>query len=205
MDTAALFAARIGRCRCCWILPIFAIICGLCGAFVIPFPSSPSPVERGRVHPSPAFRAGLASQLLADERRCSSGRRSARTSSLRAEQKRGETEYIDDCFGLIFLSGSFVAQDAVFSATFVALSAVALVATRANRIVLQEVTPERQRRVVPAVVAAATLVLTPVLEILVAPVYAQDLDDKARLIELAVCTVSVAYGFLSRVGDGKAD
>jgi len=130
-------------------------------------------------------------------------RRNVQSPSCRLQaEKQSETEYIDDCFGLIFLSGSFVAQDTIFSATFVALSAIALVATRANQIQLPpEVSKERQRRAVPAVVAAATLLLTPVLEILLAPVFTQELDEKARLIELAVCVVSVVYGFVAKVDD----
>ena len=116
------------------------------------------------------------------------------------------TDYIDDCFGLIFLSSSFLAHDTIFSVTFVALSAVALVLTRANQIPWPHEQPtlsrERQRRAGPAVVAATTLLVTPVLEILIQSVYTQDLlDDRARLLELAVCAVSVLYGFLSKVDD----
>lgn len=135
-----------------------------------------------------------------NKRHTGSTRPRIRSSFQLQAEKQSETEYIDDCFGLIFLASSFVAQDAIFSVSFVALSAIALVATRANQIQLP-VSAERKRRVVPAVVAAATLLLTPVLEILIAPVYTQELDDKARLIELAVCAVSVVYGFLSEVED----
>jgi len=167
----------------------------ICSAFPVPAVSLRTlPSERILLKPH--------DELQSPFRRSSpnaSRRRSPASFSLGAA-KQSETEYIDDCFGLIFLAGSFVANDTVFSATFVALSAVALVATRANQIVL-EVSKDRQRRLVPAVVAAAALLLTPLIAILVQPVFAQELDDEARLIELGVCAVSVAYGFLSKVDD----
>ena len=130
------------------------------------------------------------------------------SSRLHAADKRRQqgggksTEYIDDCFGLISLSSLVVAHDAVFCATFIVLSTVALVATRTGRIRLPEdVSAERQRRAVPAVVAIAALLLSPAAETLAAPLYTQDLDDNARFLELAVCAVSVAYGFFSKVDD----
>ena len=195
MYTRIIAARRIGRA---WstIFPLVAVLLlrqQLGGAFA----PSLSPVRK---RPSTSVRSDLASRA----RRPALGAGQT-TSSLQAEkQQEGETEYIDDCFGLISLSSLVVARDAVFCATFVALSAVALVATRANQIQLEDVTAERRCRAVPAVVAAATLLLAPVVEILVTPYYTQELNDKARLLELAVVAVSIAYGFVSKVDDEEA-
>ena len=153
----------------------------------------------------------------------SSSRRALSSSSLvvlRAKNKKivpssssssSSADYTDDCFGLIFLSSAFVAHDTVFSVTFVVLSTEALLLTRSNRKPIAwytkntntNITRERQRRAVPAVVAATTLLLsTLVLEpIITATALMGPQEDPARIVEWAVCSVSILYGFLSPVDD----
>lgn len=128
----------------------------------------------------------------------------------------GETQYEDDCFGLIFLTGLLVVHDPVFTATFVTLSTAALIATRLGSSSRKSTSrirssrqqplggsPERQRRLVPAAIAAATLLLYTLVE---AVVYTPpDLEENARAIEIAVCSVSILYGLLApknKVVDG---
>ena len=122
---------------------------------------------------------------------------------------------------MVALSSVIVAHDVVFGATFVALSAVALVATRANLIhqwLLEQdvvLTAERQRRAVPGVVAVTALLVAPVVEqivrLWVAPFFETstsmlpELEDNARLLELAVCSVSFLYGFFSKVDDEEEE
>jgi hypothetical protein len=118
------------------------------------------------------------------------------------------SEYIDDCFGLIGLTGLFVANDVWFTIVFVALSTMALWATRSGLVdvwIPESLnSPERQRRLVPGLVAAATIIMSTlsvdVVALLwetVSPIDIQtwlDRDANAPLIEAVVCSVSVLYG-----------
>jgi len=216
-------------------------------AFVIPDAASPSSLSpfrpgRRRIHDlsierillsgPPHTRLGLA--LRSKPGVCRTTTKSSTSSSLQAEKtkrqqggggvlrdrergKKQQPEYIDDCFGLVALSSVIVAHDVIFGATFVALSAVALVATRANLVnqwLLEKdvvLTAERQRRAVPGVVAVTALLVAPVVEqtvrLWVAPFFETsismlpELEGNARLLELAVCSVSFLYGFFSKVDD----
>jgi hypothetical protein len=112
-------------------------------------------------------------------------------------------EYIDDCFGLIGLTGLFVANDVWFTVVFVALSTIALWATRSGLIDVwipkSFNSRERQRRLVPGLVALATIVLSTLSADVLAslsetPSTWLDRDANAPLIEAVVCAVSVLYG-----------
>jgi hypothetical protein len=118
------------------------------------------------------------------------------------------SEYIDDCFGLIGLTGLFVANDVWFTVVFVALSTMALLATRAGLVDVWMPASwhnvERQRRLEPGLVAAATLLTSTLTAAVVASLWETlsptdmqtwlDRDANAPLIEAVVCAVSIIYG-----------
>ena len=108
-----------------------------------------------------------------------------------------DTNYNDDAFGFIFLGGSAAAQDPVFGAVFLTLSAAAAIGTK-----LQRLPPTNQ---VPAAVAGCTLLVVPLLsavlpETLLSAVLPETIPvvvaPNARYIELAFCSVSMLYGFV---------
>ena len=93
-------------------------------------------------------------------------------------------DYNDDAFGLVFLGGSFAAQDPVFAGTFLVLSAAAAVATRQKLI---ENPPQ-----LPGVVAGVALVIANLLALL----HLATRSDTALQAELAVCSISILYVFV---------
>ncbi|CAE8584444.1 unnamed protein product [Polarella glacialis] len=110
-----------------------------------------------------------------------------KSTALRAGKKPSQS-YSDDAFGFVFFASALLARDEVFAATFVAVSAVAATLTVAGKL-------EGGKRV-PAGVAAATLLSTPVISAALAQfgVVASDPNPSARLVELGLCSVSIAYG-----------
>jgi hypothetical protein len=112
----------------------------------------------------------------------------------------GGGAYSDDCFGLVSLFGGFATMDVVFVPIFVTVSAMAATLTR------MALLPANKR--VPGVVAALTFVLTLVVSNIVdsnvlsaaltevlgyAPSMSADINPDATLIELALCSFSIAY------------
>lgn len=108
-------------------------------------------------------------------------------------------EYNDDAFGLVFLCGSFVAQDVVFSTTFVLSSAIAAIACRQGKVAFNNQ--------VPAVVAGMSFLVSSLLSAIVAistssnnvfvlPDWLMSKNESAWQIEVAVCTISILYGFI---------
>ena len=101
--------------------------------------------------------------------------------------------YNDDAFGGVFLCGAFAAQDAVFSAVFLTLSAIAALATQ------QEKLPANNQ--VPAAVAGVTLLLTPTLTTLLGGMNSnlnlpEAGNPSASTLEVGLCVASMAYGFV---------
>jgi hypothetical protein len=104
------------------------------------------------------------------------------------------TDYNDDAFGLVFLCGATVAEDAVFSSLFLVLSAVAAIATKQGKL------PSNNQ--VPAAVAGVTLLLT--VGILLNPLdvvlgdwsNTSSKSPSATWIEVALCMASMVYGFV---------
>ncbi|CAE8603635.1 unnamed protein product [Polarella glacialis] len=102
-----------------------------------------------------------------------------KSTALRAGKKPSQS-YSDDAFGFVFFASALLARDEVFAATFVAVSAVAATLTVAGKL-------EGGKRV-PAGVAAATLLSTPVISAALAQfgVVASDPNPSARLVELGL-------------------
>jgi hypothetical protein len=104
-----------------------------------------------------------------------------------------QNDYNDDAFGLVFLCGATVAEDAVFSGLFLVLSAVAAIATKQGRL------PASNQ--VPAAVAGLTLLVLPLLSAALTGLpYSSTMigssNPSARWIELALCSASMLYGFV---------
>jgi len=101
-------------------------------------------------------------------------------------------DYNDDAFGLVFLCGSFVAQDAIFATCFLLASAMAATATKQKRILFDNR--------VPAVVAGVSLVVSSLvsaaLQSTSMSTWLSGKNPSALLIELAVCSISILYGFV---------
>ena len=101
--------------------------------------------------------------------------------------------YNDECFGLIIVAGTVGLNDAAFASSFLLLSSTAALFTSLDRL------PANPQ--VPAAVAGFTLVLTPLVRLLL-DVSQLPIDlprvDEAPLVELALCTFSMVYGFLVR-------
>jgi hypothetical protein len=101
--------------------------------------------------------------------------------------------YNDDCFGLIFLSGLSVTNDSIFAGTFLTLSSLAAVATSLGKL------PASSRKI-PAAVAGFTLLATPVMKTVLPRIIIISVDDSLSgsrsWIEVAVCFVSLFYGFI---------
>lgn len=127
-------------------------------------------------------------------------------------------DYVDDCFGLIFLTGLFVVQDPVFTTLFGTLSTVTLVATRRGALASSQYSMEQQRRLVPAMVALVTLAVSLALSSSLlelpnnlVPVVGENAMATAteqlspQWVEAAVCMVSVLYGLASMVGGDNDD
>jgi hypothetical protein len=97
--------------------------------------------------------------------------------------------YNDDAFGGVFLCGALAAQDAVFSAVFLTLSAIAALATQ------QEKLPANNQ--VPAAVAGVTLLLTPILTTVLGGLNLPEAGNpSASTLEVGLCVASMAYGFV---------
>jgi hypothetical protein len=100
--------------------------------------------------------------------------------------------YNDDCFGLIFLSGLAVTNDAIFAGTFLTLSLSAALATSLGKL------PASSRKI-PAAVAGFTLLATPVMKTVLPRIISIGVEDSLSCsrswIEVAVCFVSLFYGF----------
>ena len=106
------------------------------------------------------------------------------TSASSATTKTVSLDYIDDCFGLIFLTGSIIVKDAPFAITFFSLSLLALLSCRQGTIPLVDttddsadaasdklgkflnITTQNYRRRVPGIVAFLTILLTPITTLL---------------------------------------
>jgi hypothetical protein len=111
-------------------------------------------------------------------------------------------EYNDDAFGLVFLSGSFVARDVVFSAIFLLLSALAAIAVRQKKISFSNR--------IPPLVAGTSLGLATLFTILLSSSSSDGLVSTGGIlsdwmgaksltaiqVELAVCSISILYGFV---------
>jgi hypothetical protein len=118
------------------------------------------------------------------------------SSETRKKKKRyAVVEYNDDAFGLVFLCGAFVAQDGVFSTTFVLFSAAAAIACRQGKI--------QFTNQVPAAVAGTSLLVGSVLSQAMQATSASLPDglvflksESALQVELAVCSISILYGFV---------
>ena len=99
--------------------------------------------------------------------------------------------YNDDAFGFIFLAGSATAQDPIFGSTFLILSTIAAVLTNLEKL--------PAGKAVPAGVAGATLLITPVVSsVMPEELFGTSLGggENARLIELGFCSVSMVYGLV---------
>jgi len=112
-------------------------------------------------------------------------------------------EYNDDAFGLVFLSGCFVARDVIFAAIFLGCSAVTTIAVRQRVISFSNQ--------VPAIVAGISLGLATSVSMILFGSSDPNLlvsnggivwewvtakSDHAIQVELAVCSISVVYGFV---------
>ena len=111
--------------------------------------------------------------------------------------------YSDDCFGLIFLTGLAIVQDKLFASTFLALSVVALLLTRFDK--LPQESKLSVKRGVPAVVAGSTFVVATALHGLVVNDLQPLLEASTTtspspvspiLAELVVCSISILYAVL---------
>lgn len=109
------------------------------------------------------------------------------------KKKDSRGAYNDDCFGLIFLSGLAVTNDPIFAGTFLTLSSLAALATSLGKL------PESSRKI-PAAVAGFTLLATPVMKTVLPRIISISVEDSSSSsrswIELAVCFVSLFYGFI---------
>lgn len=118
-----------------------------------------------------------------------------------SKQPSQTTDYNDDAFGLVFLCGATVAQDAVFSSLFLVLSGVAAIATKQGKL------PSNNQ--VPAAVAGVTLLLTigilllaeqgllaPPLDAIMGDWSNSSKSPSATWIEVALCMASMVYGFV---------
>jgi hypothetical protein len=103
--------------------------------------------------------------------------------------------YNDDAFGLIFLTGGILSQDADFVVTFVALSAIAAFASNSLKIIDTRL---------PGLVAMVTLVSTPIVTYLHATIIMMMNDGPQggsigwaapQPIEIGLCLVSLAWSF----------
>lgn len=103
-------------------------------------------------------------------------------------------DYNDDAFGLVFLCGVFVAQDFVFSICFLLSSATAAIAIRQNKIIFTNH--------VPAAVAGMSFVVANIFSSVMVhalpstPSWLSIKSESAIRLELAVCSISVLYGFV---------
>lgn len=107
-------------------------------------------------------------------------------------------DYNDDAFGLVFLCGSFVAQDVVFSTTFLLFSAVVATACKQGKI---QFTSQ-----VPAVVAGLSFLVANLLSLILIqntaatsdniPGWLLSKSESALQVEIAVCFISIQYGFI---------
>ncbi|CAJ1947255.1 unnamed protein product [Cylindrotheca closterium] len=116
------------------------------------------------------------------------------TNDNKPAKKKPMVGYNDDAFGLIFLTGGILSQDADFVVTFVALSAIAAIASNAS----QEINDTR----LPGLVAMATLPLTPVVTYLHAAIMMADDGQGGSIvwtapqpIEIGLCFVSLAWSY----------
>jgi hypothetical protein len=107
-----------------------------------------------------------------------------------------DNNYNDVAFGFVFLGAITAAQDYVFSGLFMILSAVAAIATQQGKL------PASNQ--VPAAVAGFTLISLPALTAILdrlplgeeIRMLQQSTNPSAPWIELALCSVSMAYGFV---------
>jgi hypothetical protein len=97
--------------------------------------------------------------------------------------------YNDDAFGLVFLCGAFVAQDIVFSATFLLGSGVAALLTKQGQISFSNQ--------IPPVVAVCSLVLASICSTFLQDISWIPLKSESALqVESIICFLSVLYGFV---------
>jgi len=96
--------------------------------------------------------------------------------------------YNDDAFGLVFLAGGSISQDADFAGTFLLISAAAATATYGGAL-----KPDAR---VPGVVAILTLFVSPLVAALRS---AGSLDDVVAPlpIEIGLCVVSLAVALFN--------
>jgi hypothetical protein len=106
--------------------------------------------------------------------------------------------YSDDCFGLVALSTGIAGKDAVFSLVFVALSALAALASAT---VLADRLSVRDERKFPAAVAGASLLVAPMVKqfllgFSIAFSEQDGVPSWTPVLEVGVCTFSLLYGFV---------
>lgn len=108
----------------------------------------------------------------------------------KSAKKPGMAGYNDDAFGLIFLTGGVLSQDADFVVTFVALSAIAAIASSSF--------VEFDERL-PGLVAMATLLVTPIVAFLHATIVdgggGGGIWAAPQPVEIGLCLVSLAWAF----------
>ena len=123
-------------------------------------------------------------------------------------------DYVDDCFGLIFLTSSFVINDIPFATTFFSLSLIALLLCRQGngtngaffdldddtKFYNKYLTFNTWRKRIPSYVALLTLLITPITTLLFMVINIIELKDISlteRLGELIICTISILYGIFT--------
>ncbi len=98
-------------------------------------------------------------------------------------------DYNDDAFGLVFLCGSFVAQDIVFSTTFLIGSAMAALLVKQGKLSFSNR--------IPAIIAGLSLLVAslPTVALQSTSLIASK-TDSAWQVELVACSISIIYGFI---------
>lgn len=111
-------------------------------------------------------------------------RRSSAFAAFNDDDTKKESFYNDDCFGFVFLNTAFVTQDVFFCSTFVALSAMAAVATRLTSL------PDRP--LLPGVVAISARLAS----FLASPDTANIQYENGGKLQTAVCLISFIYALV---------
>jgi len=109
--------------------------------------------------------------------------------------------YNDDSFGLTWFVAGFATKDITFAAVFAGLTIAAAAATRLGVLPMDWKYPKFVDRKVPGVIAALTLLLTPIASDVLAtdfhldPSAAAGVDPSARSVQLAICSFSMVTAF----------
>ena len=169
----------------------FLGLSGSCGAFSgVEVASVSFSSRRRRQHPT--------SSLLQQQHRHFTYQPLHNLSSSNEEQDGSEEEvYNDDAFGLVFLCGAFVAEDAVFATTFLLLSAAAAISVRNSRAFWAEQTSVDTKYFLPSIVAGVALTVTLLVEklnLFPSMILPSAGNPQATTIVVGVCTASIIYG-----------